>query len=77
MAGDEVVEQTKAAIEAARKSVQAACDLLTGALSQLTPLLPDAKGPLVRDTVTSYIDARATLTTQLAVLDRALAAMAD
>lgn len=78
MAGVEVAEQTKAAIEAveaARKSVQAACDRLTAALTQLTPLLPDAEGPVVGDTVTSYTDARAALTAQLAVLDRAVAAM--
>jgi hypothetical protein len=79
MAGVEVAEQTKAAIEAvesARKSVQAACDLLTAALSQLTPLVSVAEGPVVGDTVTSYNDARAVLTAQLAVLDRALAAAA-
>jgi hypothetical protein len=77
VAGVEVAEQTKAAIEAveaARKSVQTACDRLTAALTQLTPL-SDAEGPVVGDTVTSYTDARAALTAQLAVLDRAVAAM--
>jgi hypothetical protein len=74
--GAEVAEQTKAAIESARKSVQTACDRLTAALSQLTPLLPDADGPVIGDTVTSYTNARAALTAQLDVLDNALAALA-
>jgi hypothetical protein len=49
---------------------------LTAALSQLTPLLPDADGPVIGDTVTSYTNARAALTAQLDVLDNALAALA-
>jgi hypothetical protein len=72
-------EQTRAAIEAvesARKSVQTACELLTAALSQLTPLLPVSEGPVVGETITRYSEAHAVLAAQLAVLDRAVAALA-
>lgn len=83
MAGiGEVVEHTKAAIDAvdrARGSVRAACDLLAATVARLDPLVSDEDGPRRRDgsdlraAIAGYSEARDVLLAQLEVLDTAAA----
>jgi hypothetical protein len=70
----EVVEQTKAAVDAvevARQSVRTACDRLTATLDSLAPLAADA--PELRAVIAQHAGARDVLVAQLDVLDQAVA----
>lgn len=70
--GLEPNQDAMAAVAEARQSVWAASEQLTRALATLAPLAPEGLAAAVR-----YRRARDILRAQLAVLDNALAAIAD